>query len=252
MEPTWKTADGAVQLWLADCRNVLPSFLTKAIRVAEKPFGFLRSCVEFDVLITDPPYGINLQSHGQLFPPNERIAGDRDTRLAEDIYSICRVRQLPIAMFFSPYAWLGGWRSILVWDKGNHVGAGGDRQTCWKRDFEMIGVAFNGPLQGERDSAVLRFNAISPNFVGTVHPAEKPLDLMMYLVQKLTEPNKRVLDPCMGSGATGVACVRLGRRFLGIECDAHYFDIAVQRIEAELSRHPLFEEPPQVQRSLPV
>jgi site-specific DNA-methyltransferase (adenine-specific) len=60
-----------------------------------------------------------------------------------------------------------------------------------------------------------------------------------------------ILDPFMGSGTTGVACIRTGRRFIGIEKEPKYFEIAVKRIEAELQRHTLFEEPPKiVQRSL--
>jgi DNA modification methylase len=55
-----------------------------------------------------------------------------------------------------------------------------------------------------------------------------------------------VLDPFMGSGTTGVACVRTGRKFIGIEKEPKYFDIAVKRIEAELSRMPLFEDAPAV------
>ncbi len=54
----------------------------------------------------------------------------------------------------------------------------------------------------------------------------------------------------MGSGTTGVACVRTGRRFIGIEKEPRYFDIAVKRIEAELNRAPLFEPPPMIQKTL--
>lgn len=52
-----------------------------------------------------------------------------------------------------------------------------------------------------------------------------------------------VADPFMGSGTTGVACVRLGRKFIGIEKEPRYFDIACKRIEAEVNRFPLFEKP---------
>jgi site-specific DNA-methyltransferase (adenine-specific)/modification methylase len=61
--------------------------------------------------------------------------------------------------------------------------------------------------------------------------------------------SRTVLDPFMGSGTTGVACVRLGRQFIGVEKEERYFDIAVKRIEAELNRTPLFDPKP-VQREL--
>jgi len=56
-----------------------------------------------------------------------------------------------------------------------------------------------------------------------------------------------ILDPFMGSGTTGVACIRTGRRFMGIEISEQYFDIAVKRIEAELNRFPLLESKPKPQ-----
>ena len=63
------------------------------------------------------------------------------------------------------------------------------------------------------------------------HPTQKPMDLMAYLVRLSVRPGAVCLDPFMGSGTTGVACVELGRRFIGIELDEKYFDIACRRIE---------------------
>lgn len=68
----------------------------------------------------------------------------------------------------------------------------------------------------------------------TVHPTQKPVALMEYLVRTYTNEGDTVLDNCMGSGTTGVACVRTGRRFIGMERDAHYFGIAQERINREL------------------
>lgn len=65
----------------------------------------------------------------------------------------------------------------------------------------------------------------------TVHPTQKPVALMEYLIRTYTNEGDTVLDNCMGSGTTGVACVNTGRKFIGIEMDAGYFEIARQRIE---------------------
>lgn len=65
------------------------------------------------------------------------------------------------------------------------------------------------------------------------HPTTKPLPLMLELVELFTDPGDLVFDPFCGSGTTGVACLRLGRRFLGIEKDAKYHAIAVERLQAE-------------------
>lgn len=70
-----------------------------------------------------------------------------------------------------------------------------------------------------------------PSESGTVHPTQKPLSLMEYLVRTYTNDGETVLDNCMGSGTTGVACANTGRKFIGIERDKDYFDIARKRIE---------------------
>ena len=64
-----------------------------------------------------------------------------------------------------------------------------------------------------------------------IHPTQKPVALMEYLVKTYTNEGDTVLDNCMGSGTTGVACVNTNRKFIGIELDKGYFDIAKQRIE---------------------
>jgi site-specific DNA-methyltransferase (adenine-specific) len=64
-----------------------------------------------------------------------------------------------------------------------------------------------------------------------LHPTQKPVALMEYLIRTYTNPGDTVLDNCMGSGTTGVACVNTGREFIGIEKDEKYFEIAKQRIE---------------------
>ena len=71
------------------------------------------------------------------------------------------------------------------------------------------------------------------------HPCPKPLEWMLWLVELVTLLGETVIDPFMGSGTTGVACWRKGRKFIGIERDEKYFDIARQRIEAALNETPL-------------
>lgn len=69
----------------------------------------------------------------------------------------------------------------------------------------------------------------------TEHTTQKPLDLMLKLVDLFTDPDDLVLDPFCGSGTTGVACLRLGRRFIGVEMSERYAAIAVERMRAEQS-----------------
>ena len=77
------------------------------------------------------------------------------------------------------------------------------------------------------------FNFVKNTPGGSEHPTTKPVPLMLELVELFTDPGDLILDPFCGSGTTGVACIRLGRRFIGIEKDAKYAAIARERLEAE-------------------
>ena len=79
-------------------------------------------------------------------------------------------------------------------------------------------------------NSVMYFNC--PNRNGILHPTQKPLELLEYLVKTYTNEGDMVLDNCMGSGTTGVACKKTGRHFIGIEKDEKYFEIAVSRVSA--------------------
>ena len=71
----------------------------------------------------------------------------------------------------------------------------------------------------------------NPSGKGQLHPTQKPVELLEYLIKTYTNENDLVLDNCMGSGSTGVACKNLNRNFIGIELDENYFNIAKERIE---------------------
>lgn len=85
---------------------------------------------------------------------------------------------------------------------------------------------------------VLRFPVVNNDGTngGRFHPTQKPVALMEYLIRTYTNPGDTVLDFCMGSGTTGVACVRTGRRFIGVERDEGYYGVACERIESERSK----------------
>ncbi len=76
------------------------------------------------------------------------------------------------------------------------------------------------------------------------HQTEKPISLMKELIELFTNKDDIILDPFMGSGTTGVACVKLGRKFIGIEIDERYYEIAKRRIQAALDSPDLFIEQP--------
>src|SRR5690606_13989470 len=129
---------------------------------------------------------------------------------------------------------------LCGWEKSNPSPMNGDR--LWLSSFECC-------VFGRKRKAWFGEHCQSPIWRGPVerdqvHPTQKPVWLIEKQVKASVPPNGVCLDFCMGSGTTGVACVRTGRRFVGIEIEPKYFEIAVQRIEAELTRHPLLEQPP--------
>lgn len=101
-----------------------------------------------------------------------------------------------------------------------------DRESIYKQGSLMKEYT---PQYKNYPKNVLQFNTERG-----LHPTQKPVPLLEYLVKTYTNEGDIVLDNCMGSGSTGVACVRTGRRFIGIERDEHYYEVARRRIEHEL------------------
>lgn len=194
--------------------------------------GDCRSIVDglpgVDACITDPPYGIGLREHGRK-GYDWTIQGDENQDAGRFILDWAEKSELPTVAFASaknPFP--GLWRQTLIWDKGPAVGGGGDIATCWKFCWDFIHVARTGRLNGKRDSDVLSFWVTQRDH--HYHPNQKPLSLLKYLIEKTTQADDTILDPFMGSGSTGVACVQTGRKFVGVEIDETHFETACRRI----------------------
>jgi len=217
MTPVREEIIGGCRLILGDCREMLPT-LARA-----------------DAVVTDPPYGINHSSSFGASWQDTRIAGDNDTALRDEVLT-----------GFDNVAAFGTWKTppiadvagCLVFDKGPAFGMG-NLSFPWKPSFELIYVRGRA-WRGRRDEGVLRGHVqvsweTQHKGLGDrearSHPHQKPISLCEALMQKL--PHEFViLDPFMGSGTTGVACVRLGMRFVGVEIEPRYFEIACRRIAA--------------------
>ena len=126
------------------------------------------------------------------------------------------------------------WRRAQIWVKpdsspqftGDRPGAG----------YELIASAWAGVGRSSWNGGGSRgvyTHCVGSNGRANPHPTTKPLPLMLELVELFTDPGDIVLDPFCGSGTTGVACIRLGRRFIGIEKDAKYATVAQERLAAE-------------------
>ena len=205
---------GNATLYLGDCRDILPTL------------------PKVDAVITDPPYGVACAVNSA----NATIVGDKSTEARDTVLALAQWRTAVV--FGSPK--IPRPEAViahLVWDKGPMVGMG-DLAFPWKLTHEEIYILGEKALwEGKREESVLKDPAIYPNLPEAnkargeplEHPTQKPIRLMERLIRKVR--GDLILDPFMGSGTTGVACMNLGRRFIGIEIEPKYFDIACRRIE---------------------
>ena len=208
---------GAATLYLGDCREVLPTL------------------GKVDAVVTDPPYGIAHSSNYGASWQGTQIAGDADVSVRDHV--LAALSHVPAIVFGSwKRAKPAGVHTVLIWDKGDAAGMG-DLSIPWKPNHEEIYIIGRG-FAGRRDSAVLRHSVITWESQGRSHPHEKPVSLMTALIGKT--PATTILDPFMGSGTTGVAAVQMGRKFIGVEMDPGYFDIACRRIEQAQRQADMF------------
>ena len=230
---------GACELYLGDCREVLPTL------------------GKVDAVVTDPPYGIGLEKKtsdyrgSKFFDHGESL---RASKLYHDDAEHVRLlvqTVLPVALaraerglVFSGPAML--WAYPEPASVGSVFTLAGAGRTAW--GFQCTHpVLFYGKdpyLQDGKGGRPNSFKDDQPNTEKIDHPCPKPLSWMKWAVARASRVDETILDPFMGSGTTGVACVKLGRRFIGIEIEPNYFDIACKRIEAATRQPDLFVEQP--------
>jgi DNA modification methylase len=186
--------------------------------------------------LTDAPYGVTYQSNMAVGRGTKPITND-GTRLSLWLYRrvVPLIRATHVLWFTRWDAWPDVWgilgqawpmRGLLVWDKGS---PGMGDLSHWGPSYELIASCGEGKCRGGRDASILRCNTVPS--ANRYHPTEKPVELLERLILKMTDEGDTVLDPFMGSGATGVACMNTGRKFIGIEIDGDYFAKARTRIE---------------------
>jgi site-specific DNA-methyltransferase (adenine-specific)/modification methylase len=233
--PPEKVVIGDCELWLGDCREVLPML----------PM--------VDAVITDPPYGIGFAhggndrkgigggAHATRFA-KEKIAGD-DQPFDPGMLIAMRV---PMVLWGGNHfaSRLTDSPSWLVWDKRAASGHSNDFADCEIAWTNIGGVArvFRHHWDGMMRA--------SEQKIPRTHPTQKPVALMEWCIRQAGMPSV-ALDPYMGTGATGVAAVNIGLRFIGIEIERKYFDIACRRIEHAYAQPRLIpdEKPPAPQQT---
>ena len=229
-----------VQLFLGDCLDILP-LLDRV-----------------DAVVTDPPYGIGYASswktrmdkqprkNGASFGVDE-ISTDWIAvvyrLLRKDAYVYCFTRWDVLPEWKAAFV-SAGFRVAqrLIWDKCHWKMGDLSQYGSQTEDILLLTkgkpAIFNGG-NGRRGNIFRYSSGYLPE--GQVdHPTQKPVALLSEFIRDCTQPGDLVLDPFMGSGTTGVACVRTGRRFIGIEIDPGYFAIAQKRIADAQAQPPLF------------
>ena len=191
-----------------------------------------------DLVLTDPPYGITLtpQRAGGKFKNTVVINDDNLHWIDNCVSELYRISKNVVCVFC-------GWqkldifkqafekmfivKNVLVWDK-DWFGMGNNYRPNY--ELCLLCCKTNITTKSKNKSNILKYRRISPNKL--LHSCEKPVALLEDLISELSDEENVVLDPFMGSGSTGVACINTKRKFIGIELDKHYFDVAVNRIAA--------------------
>lgn len=208
-----KAQIGDCTLYQGDCLEIMPT-LNKV-----------------DAVVTDPPYGIAEKwqggwGHGWGKARTEGVLRNKwDAKpLDQAALSILLTAGTDVIIWGGNYFELPPSRCWFIWNKPERGFSLAEAEMAWTNRDNVVRV-----IDAPRSEP------------GRKHPTQKPVAVMRWCVEKT---KGTVIDPFMGSGTTGVACAKLGRKFIGIELEPKYFDIACKRIEDAYKQPDLFVEPP--------
>jgi site-specific DNA-methyltransferase (adenine-specific) len=278
VKPTWSTADGAISLYLGDCLEVLPTLEGIDCIVTSPPYNLGNTTGGGFPAVGhyDPACGYEGRGGGGKWRRASMEGGigsgyiGFDDNMPHDEYVKWQKNCLTLmwlslgpagAIFYNhkprvmacrlvtPLDYIPDGlavRQVVIWARAGGINFS---PAFYVPTHEWVVVLAHDDfrLKSKGASGVGDVWRI-PQEPNPDHPAPFPIDIPLTIIE--TTERDLYCDPFMGSGTTGVACVRAGRRFIGIEKEPKYFEIAVKRIEAELNRTPLFEPKPQVQREL--
>lgn len=223
-----KVEIGNAVLYRGDCLEILP-ILPKV-----------------DAVVTDPPYGIGYVSASRIQGPTEMLQNDQRALVESVALMAERLADGGALYLATRYDVSAQWNEAVLaagltmktpifWDKMNHTS--GDLEGDYGGQVEIFIFAHKGRHKlNERMTNLWRHS----KELSLDHPTPKPVGLMERMIANSTACGGLVLDAFMGSGTTGVACVNLDRKFIGIEIEKKYFDITCQCIEQAKKQQRLF------------
>lgn len=194
-----------------------------------------------DMILTDPPYGMDYQSNWRVRTEKFRkMENDKTLEWLNEFtnhsfrimkentsaYIFCSWHN--VDLFKQAFQEKFKIKNIIVWVKNNH--GSGDLKGAYAPKHEFIIFMHKGRslFRGKRGPDVINIDKVVPSKM--THPTEKPIGINELFIKNSSDVNNVILDPFMGSGSTGIAAKNLNRDFIGIELDDEYFQIAENRI----------------------
>lgn len=220
---------GDCTLYRADCAEVLPTL------------------GRVDAVVTDPPYGIdfgsfnrtNKKANGERYKADKYHNSDWDKQFDLSPY-LPLLQSLADELViwggnYFPCLWQQPVKSVVFWNKHQpckNFSAGELAWTNIDTPARHIDFPYYGNVEGKTSASTKE------------HPTQKPVAVMRECIGYLKGEAQTILDPFMGSGTTGVACIKMGRKFIGIEREPEYFEIACKRIRDAYAQPDMFINPP--------
>ena len=212
-----KVTIGNCELWHGDCREVLPLL------------------PPVDLVLTDPPYGIGLD-YSETFKDSQDDLKELVAFFMPEVLRLGRVVSITTGnvnhYFYPQPTW------TLCWFNRAGSGSGPWGFSCWQPILCYGADPYLRNGKGRRADFIEWSEKADKNG----HPCPKPTEFMKRWITRVGFDAASVCDPFMGSGTTGVACVDMGKAFIGIERERKYFDIACRRIEQAYAQPRLFED----------
>lgn len=239
-----------IKLYLGDCLEVMKQIPNESIDciICDLPYGITAikwdSIIDFNKLWSEYNRILKDNSNIVLFSSGEFTYKLYESNIKQYKYKLIWKKNVPTGMSSAKYRPMKYYEEILIFQKGKgvynpqmkeRIGVG---KACYNYehycgDNNHLSDFKKQPKKYDpnkvQPSDILEFNVV-PNRNGKLHPTQKPIELLKWLVNTYSNEGDLVLDNCMGSGSTGVACKNLNRNFIGIEFDSNYFNIAKERL----------------------
>lgn len=206
--------EDGITIYHADCLEILPDI----------------DPADIDLLLTDPPYGIGLSTfyhdngrstqggrHAWPAKNHPPVVGDESSFDPSHLLRFGKAVLFGANHFADKLPTSSSW---IVWNRLSGANDGADAELAWSNLGGTVRM-FSHMWTGYRRDSEIGFH---------VHPTQKPVALMEWILDRWTEPGDLILDPYMGSGPVAKACHLMGRRYIGVEIEERYCEIAVQRL----------------------